>query len=181
MSAWLLSALDRMSPGMRRAAVVSVALLSVGAVLAALTLSAASLGPPSRRSPRSPPAKEPFAQRSSWRLPAPVSSARLDVARRVAVRFLDGYLQLAYGRAAMVPRNGVTPVVGRQLAGERAEITPAERRRHPRVVLLQVIGMTPGFVVATATVSDGGVTAYRLRLTLQPEAGGWAVSGVGEG
>jgi hypothetical protein len=48
-------------------------------------------------------------------------------------------------------------------------------------VSLQTIGTTPAFVVATATIDDGGVTTYRLRFTLQREARGWAVSSVGEG
>jgi hypothetical protein len=46
---------------------------------------------------------------------------------------------------------------------------------------LQTIGTTPAFVVARAVIDDGGVTTYRLRFTLQREAGRWAVSSVEDG
>ncbi len=58
---------------------------------------------------------------------------------------------------------------------------PAERWRRPRVVSLELVGTTPGFVVATATIDDGGVSAYRLRFTVQRQSGRWAVSSVVEG
>jgi hypothetical protein len=41
--------------------------------------------------------------------------------------------------------------------------------------------MTPGFVLATAMVEDGGIAAYPLRFTLHGKAGGWAVGSVQEG
>jgi hypothetical protein len=41
--------------------------------------------------------------------------------------------------------------------------------------------MTPGFVLATATVDDGGIAAYRLRFALQGRDGRWLVSSVQEG
>lgn len=68
-----------------------------------------------------------------------------------------------------------------QLITQRAQATPAERGRHPRVVSLATVGTTPAFVVATATIEDGGITAYRLRLTLQEQAGRWLVSSVQAG
>src|ERR1019366_4922865 len=40
---------------------------------------------------------------------------------------------------------------------------------------------TPGFVVATATIEDGGIAAYRLRFALREEGGRWLVSDVQEG
>ena len=75
----------------------------------------------------------------------------------------------------------VTPGLRSQLIAQRAQVTPAERGRHPRVVSLATVGTTPGFVVATATIEDGGIAAYRLRFTLQERAGRWLVSGVQEG
>jgi hypothetical protein len=77
--------------------------------------------------------------------------------------------------------SAVTLDLRRQLARERVQITPVERRRYPRVVSLGVVGMTPGFALATATVEDGGITAYPLRFTLHSSAGRWAVSSVQEG
>jgi hypothetical protein len=71
--------------------------------------------------------------------------------------------------------------VRRQLLRERAQLTPVERRRRPRVVSMQTVGTTPRFVVATAVIDDGGVTTYPLRFTLQREAGRWAVSSVEDG
>ena len=49
------------------------------------------------------------------------------------------------------------------------------------MVSLQTIATTPTFVVATAAIDDGGVTTYRVRFTLELQAGRWAVSSVGEG
>ena len=102
-------------------------------------------------------------------------------ARRVAERFLGGYLPFAYGRGSALTVGGVTLALRRQLLRERARLTPVERRRRPRVVSLQTVGTTPAFVVATAVIDDGGVVTYRLRFTLQGGLGRWAVTGVEEG
>ena len=99
----------------------------------------------------------------------------------VAGRFLRSYLRFAYGRASPSSVLAITPGLRSQLSRERAAVTPAERDRRPRVVALQVIGTTPGFAVATATVADGGITRYRLRFTLQRHSSRWAVGSVGEG
>jgi hypothetical protein len=98
----------------------------------------------------------------------------------VAQRFLAGYLPFAYGRVDLAAINGITPTLRSRLLG-RAQLTPAERRRRPRVVSLQTTATTPTFVVATAVIEDGGVTTYRLRFTLEGRAGRWLVSGVQEG
>ena len=68
-----------------------------------------------------------------------------------------------------------------ELVRHRAQLTPVERHRRPRVMSLKTLGTTPAFVVATALIDDGGVTVYRLRFTLQREADRWAVSSVAEG
>jgi hypothetical protein len=102
-------------------------------------------------------------------------------ARRVAERFLAGYLPLAYGRGSALAIPDVAPALRRELLRRRAQLTPVERRRRPRVVALQTVGTTPAFVVATAVIDDGGVTTYRLRFMLQRQAGRWAVSSIAEG
>ncbi len=102
-------------------------------------------------------------------------------ARQVAARFLAGYLPFAYGRGSALAIRGITPVLRRELLRRRARLTPVERHRRPRVMSLQTLGTTPAFMVATALIDDGGVTVYRLRFTLQREAGRWAVSSVAEG
>jgi hypothetical protein len=90
-------------------------------------------------------------------------------------------LQFAYGRASAGSVKGVMPGLHSQLVTQRAQATPAERGRRPRVVSLAMVGTTPAFVVATATIEDGGITAYRLRFTLLEQAGRWLVSGVQAG
>ena len=99
----------------------------------------------------------------------------------VAGRFLAGYLPFAYGRSSATEVGGVTPALRRQLLHERVQVPPAERSRRPRVVSLQTVSTTPGFVVATAVVDDGGLTTYWVRFTVQRHSGGWVVSGVVEG
>jgi hypothetical protein len=72
-------------------------------------------------------------------------------------------------------------VCGREWSRWIATLRLAERGRRPRVVSVQLLGTTPGFVVATATIDDGGLAAYQLRFTLQGQSGRWAVSSVVEG
>jgi len=108
----------------------------------------------------------------------PVAAAGLGRARQTAGRFLEGYLSFAYGHAHAAAGALITPALRRQLALERAQITPVERRRHAHVESLQVVGMTPGFALATATIDDGGIAVYQLRFSLTAEAGLWALSGM---
>jgi hypothetical protein len=179
MTELLLAALDRLPPRVRRSLVAAGALLALGAVMAALTLSAARSDHERRRTP--PPVGASSPQSLPSRLPPPVPTAAIGDARRVAERFLAGYLPFAYGRGSALAVRGVTPALRRQLLRDRARLTPVERRRRPRVLALQTVGTTPAFVVATAVIDDGGVTTYRLRFTLQREASRWAVSTVGDG
>ena len=109
---------------------------------------------------------------------SPVSRVDLRRADRLAWRFLVSYLQFAYRRASGGSVKGVTPMLRSQLIAQRAQSTPVERGRHPRAVSLTTVATTPGFVVATATVKDGGIVAYRLRFTLQEQADRWPVSSV---
>jgi hypothetical protein len=176
----VLRALERLPPGLRRLVVAVGALLALGAVMAALTLTAPQSGHEHRGTPR-PAAARGSSQPSPRRLAPPVSTAAMMHVRRVAKRFLAGYLPFAYGRGRALAVRGVTPALRRQLLRQRARLTPAERRQHPRVVSLQTVGTTPMFVVATAVIDDGGVATYRLRFTLQGGAGRWAVSSVEEG
>jgi hypothetical protein len=101
--------------------------------------------------------------------------------RRVAARFLAGYLPFAYGRGEAVAISGLTSALRRRMLHERAGLTPVERRRRPRVVLLETTATTPTFVVATVVIDDGGVTIYRLRFELEGGGDRWLVSGLQEG
>jgi hypothetical protein len=182
MTAWLIAPLERLPPRVRRIVVAVVALVLIGAAITALRI-APSPGTGARSSRPAPraPARQTARHPSPQRLAPPVPGPELRRARDAAERFLGSYLSFAYGRARAPSVTPVTPALGNQLTRERAQITPVERRRHTRVVSLRVVGMTPGFVLATATVDDGGIAAYPLRFTLQRSAGRWSVSSVLEG
>jgi hypothetical protein len=152
------------------------ALLGMAAAMAAVML----ITPHGGRE-RKAPAKRPTSAVSPRRLPPPVSAAVMLQGRQVAARFLAGYLAFVYGRGSARAIRGITPALRRGLLEQRAQLTPMERRRRPRVMSLQTIGTTPGFVVATAVIDDGSVATYRLRFTLQRRAAQWAVSSIEEG
>ena len=179
MAAWLIAALESLSPRFRRAVVAVVAVLGLATALTTLTLETrpgTHARKPTATAPRSP---QP---RPSRRLPptarGPVSSAGLHRAVGVADRFLRSYLQFVYGSATAASVRAVAPALRSELVRERVQVTPAQRARRPRVVSLRLVGTTPGFVVATAAVDDGGVAAYRLRFSLEERAGRWLVSNV---
>ena len=177
MSDLLLAALERLSPRARRLVVAAGALLALGAVMAALTLIAPHGGHKRERTvPR--PAGTSLPHTAPRGLPPPVLARQLTLARRVGERFLAGYLRFAYGRGSALAVSAVTLALRSELLRQRAQLTPVERRRSPRVVSLQMIGTTPTFVVATAVIDDGGVAAYPLRFTLEHGGGRWAVSSV---
>jgi hypothetical protein len=182
MSAWLISALERLPPRARRFVVAVVALVLIGAAITALTIapspgSGARSGRPAPRAPVRQNPRRPSPQCSA----PPVPAAELLRADHAAERFLGSYLSFAYGRASAMVVKAVTPELHTRLVRERAHVTPAERQRHPRVVSLRVVGIMPGFAAATAAIEGGGIAAYPLRFTLQRSAGRWSVSNVLEG
>jgi hypothetical protein len=166
----------------RRAGVAAAAVLLLGGAITSLTLEGGTGGVARRSTPavHAPP-RRASTRPSQSRVHPPISSGELRRADRVARRFLVSYLQFAYGKGSGDSVRAITPELRSQLITQRAEATPAERGRDPRVVSLATVGTTPGFVVATATVADGGIAAYRLRFTLQEQAGRWHVSSVQEG
>ena len=156
------------------------------AAMALLVLGIASALAPTSR-PRHP-ARRPPATASSPQTSGPerrgtssLSRAEIARARKVAIRFLQGYLPFVYGRgsAGFVP--AAAPALRRRLTRQAAVVTPAERRRHPRVLSLVVAGQAPGAALATALIADGGITSYALRITLKEGRSGWLVSAVGGG
>ena len=182
MAAWLIATLERLPHRARRVVVAATTVLLLAGAVTSLMLeagrgreggrSAVTVRAPARR-----PAPEPMPPR----VRPPVSGSDLRLASGVAGRFLVLYLTFANGRAGAISVEAVTPGLRSQLVRDRARVTPAERSRHPLVVSLTRLGTTPGFVVATAVIEDGGVAAFRLRLTLQEQAGRWLVSSVQEG
>ncbi|HWD70514.1 MAG TPA: hypothetical protein VG293_09970 [Solirubrobacteraceae bacterium] len=180
MNELLLAVLERFPSRVRRLVIAAGAVVALAAVMVALTLTA-SPGERHRQPVRHRPSSGRVQRASPPRLGPPVSTTAIDQARRVAERFLAGYLRSAYGRDGARAVSGITSALRRRLVHERAELTPVERHRRPRVVSLQTTATTPKFVVATAVIGDGGVTTYRLRFTLDGRAGRWLVSGVQEG
>lgn len=182
MAAWLVAAIDRLPPRARRMVVAATAVLLLAGAITALTLAAGPGGGGRRRTAIAPrPSRTAPARPLHPPVSPPVPATELHAARVVATRFLVSYLQFAYGRGSAGSVKGVTPGLHSQLITQRAQVTPAERSRHPRVVSLAAVGTTPGFVVATASVDDGGIAAFRLRFTLQEQTGRWLVSGVRQG
>ena len=177
MTGRLIAALRRSSRTTRR---VTLAAL----VLVALLIVASALAPSPHRAHRPvPPPAGPARTRRTPAAPGsrPISPGRLVAARRVAVRFLAGYLPFLYGRGPARSIRAVTPGVRRLLIRVRGLVTPVERHRHPRVVSLTAVGQAPAAVLATALVADGGVTAYSVRIVLRSRRVGWLVSSVDGG
>jgi hypothetical protein len=178
------SAVDSVVPRARRTAVAVAALLVVVAVIAAAVSRSPSPGGVRARRPvaRLRVVTSSRAMRPSWRpVIGAVPSAELRRARQVAGRFLAGYLSLAYGHSDALAGVPLTTAVRNGLRAAGALVAPAARRRHPRVVGLVVVGLAPGFVVATATIADGGIAVSRLRFALTGVAGRWVLSGVLQG
>jgi hypothetical protein len=174
--------MSRLAPRARRTAVAVVALLLIGAAITALTtMGSREGGRRPGRPPAQPRASETTARAAAHRLATPVRSAQLTRAHDAAERFLGSYLAFAYGQARAPQVRAVTPALGRQLMRGRTPIAPVELSRRPRVAWLRLVGMTPGFALATAMVNDGGITPYPLRFTLQARGGHWSVNGVQQG
>ncbi|MGA2926830.1 MAG: hypothetical protein ABSG43_12690 [Solirubrobacteraceae bacterium] len=181
MAAWLIAAIERLPPRARRVVVAATALLLLVGAIAALTLQAGDRGAGRSAVTVRARAHRPAARPTAPRLRPPVSGSDLRLASRVASRFLRSYLEFVYGRADAISVAAVTPGLRSQLSRDRAQVTPAERARHPHVVSLRVLGTNPGFVLATASVEDGGIAAYRLRFALREAGGRWLVGDVQEG
>jgi hypothetical protein len=174
MTGRLVTALGRSSRTTRRLTLAAVALIVLLVVASAL---APSPHPAHR------PLPLPAGSTRTGRTPAapgirPISRGDLVAARHVAARFLTGYLPFLYGRGSARSIADATPDLRRQLIRVRSLVTPVERHRDPRVVLLTAVGQAPAAVLATALVADGGVTAYALRMVLRSGRNGWLVSDV---
>jgi hypothetical protein len=119
-----------------------------------------------------PERPRPAATPTATTVPEPVAEAeeppppsRTDVrqAKRVARRFLAGYLPYAYGRGSAQDIEGASAELRDRLIDERLRVPAAQRRRRPRVVLLQTEGTG-----VTALVDDG---AHRYTIPLEVVGG----------
>jgi hypothetical protein len=110
-----------------------------------------------------------------------VEGSRADVtaAKRVARRFLAGYLPYSYGRRRPAGIAAATGRLRRRLAAQRPRVPARERRRHARLVLVQSDTVTHRHAVLLALIGDGA-RRYTLRLELdrQPRRG-WLVTDAG--
>lgn len=174
MTGRLAAAFGHSSRTTRRLTLAALALV----VLLVVALALAPSSHPAHR-PVASPARPTRTRRTptapGWRS---ISPGGLVSARRVAARFLAGYLPFLYGRGSASSIEAVTPGLRLQLGRERVLVTPVERQRHPRVVSLTAIGQAPAAVVATGLIADGGVTTYAVRIMLGGGRGGWLVSAV---
>jgi hypothetical protein len=179
MTGRLVAALGRSSRTTLRltlAALALVGLLAVASALAPSPHAAHRPVPPPAGPGRTPPTRT--ARTPSARGSRRISPGRLLAARRVAARFLAGYLPYLYGRGSARSIDGVTPGLRLELARTPATVTPVERHRHPRAVSISLVGQASAAIVATGLVADGGITTYAVRIMLRASREGWLVSGV---
>ena len=106
------------------------------------------------------------------------SSADVTRAKQAARRFLAGYLPYAYGRRAAGRIAHASPQLRRRLASERPRVPPAERRRRPRLLLLQADSVGRSRAGMRAQVADGA-RRYTVPLELERTAAGWVVTELG--
>jgi hypothetical protein len=102
----------------------------------------------------------------------------VDAAKRAARRFLTGYLPYSYGRRSARRIPAATTQLRRDLAANPPRVPTRERRRHPRLVLLQSNGVGPVRGDLVALVRDGRLR-YTVALELARRRHGWAVTVVG--
>jgi hypothetical protein len=170
----LVATLDRRSPATCRLTLAAIVLIVLLVVVSGLAPSPQ----PVRR--RVPPPAGPSRTRRMPTAPGsrPISPGGLVGARRVADRFLVGYLRFLYGRGSARSIEAITPGLRLQLGREPALVTPGERQRHPRVVSLSAVEQAPAAVVMTGLIADDGVAAYAVRIALRAGRHGWLVTGV---
>jgi hypothetical protein len=182
--AGIFDALDRLSPGARRALIVVSPLLLLAALVAAF-----AIAPHGRGGGASPPhlstTDHPLAQHTIIppSRPAPTTASTepgLSDATGPALRFLRGYLAYAYGRGPLWAIRDADPRLIASLRRAHPRVPPAARKRRPRVTTLQVLPQARSAAQATATISDGSGPQYPLIFYLDRRPGGWIVTRLGD-
>lgn len=160
----------------RRAALaVIVTLLACAAVLLTASRPVSQHSPTRRRASTSSlrgGASSPASNRGPSGNAAPVAP----VAARVAHRFLTGYLAYLYGRGRARAITGATPSLERSLYARPPLVSPAMRRRNPRVLSLRPMSAPAGMVGVSALVGDGELVNYTVGLLLKRQHGRLLVS-----
>jgi hypothetical protein len=155
---------------------IAVAVIAAGAAVFWLL----DRGAPARPRAATPPPAAAFDApvATSTATPAAASSTDVAHAKRAARRFLAGYLPYSYGRGDA----GRIAAAGRELRDRLARQPPRvparERRRRPRLVLVQTEGVSPAGASLTALVDDGA-RRYSVALELARTPAGWNVTDVG--
>jgi hypothetical protein len=111
---------------------------------------------------------------------AELVASRTDVtqAKRTARRLLSSYLPYTYGRASAQQIRAASDQLRRRLRRDRPRVLARERRRRPRVELLQTEGVSRRHAQLAALVSDGA-RRYTVPLELERTSAGWTVTDVG--
>jgi hypothetical protein len=109
-----------------------------------------------------------------------VRPARAEVraSKRAARRFLAGYLPYTYGRVRARAIQSATGALQRQLVARRPRVPAGERRRSPRLTLLQSNSVGHRRAELLALVDDGK-RRYTIALELARAATGWRVTRAG--
>jgi hypothetical protein len=141
----------RLAEREQRAAFVIVA---AAIVVAALVLAAGSAPRPSR-------ARQDPAVTTPSKTLAPSGPAVV-----VARTFLNGYLGYLYGQGPASSVRDAVPALSRLLADRRLIVPPAMRNLRPRVLTLSSAPASPGRIGVNATVNDGELSSYQLKLIL---------------
>jgi hypothetical protein len=166
----------------RRLFALAAAVVLVAAALMLLIGDGGREGQPAERPQSSPPAAsapgpEPPPPAGVEGATAP-AGAPAPEARRVARRFLSGYLAFIYGKGAARAIDGADATLITRLARSRVRVPPAARRREPRVVELRARDEGGDRLQVTALIDDGGVARYPISLTLTRRGDRWVVAGV---
>ncbi len=85
---------------------------------------------------------------------------------RQARRLLTGYLPYLYGQGPANAIRGSAAALRRQLETARLRVSPAARKRRPRVVHMSAEPLGRGRWHVVATIADGGVAQYPIELLL---------------
>jgi hypothetical protein len=124
----------------------------------------------------SAPAAEPSEE--GTRTPVPASRADVAASKQTARRFLARYLLYTYGHGHARRIRSATDSLRRRLAVQRPRVPVRERRRRPRLVLLQSDSVGHRHAELVALVDDGR-RRYTVALGLMRAGADWRVARVG--
>jgi hypothetical protein len=164
-----------------RLVVISLAAIATGAVI----MLATRADPPARPTARAvrTPAAVTGTQASPLATPTPtpprgVTVTDIRTAKRIARRFLAGYLSYTYGRRQARAIPATRAALRRALADQPPRVRRRDRRRRPRVELLQAGALAARRIDLVALVDDHK-RRYQVQLTLELRHGRWLVTDIG--